>query len=66
VMLARQQLTEPFVVISGDSLTDIDLAAAVRFHRSGAPSPPSSSSPCRTRWSTASWWLMKVGCPALH
>jgi mannose-1-phosphate guanylyltransferase/phosphomannomutase len=33
VMLARQQLTEPFVVISGDSLTDIDLAAAVRFHR---------------------------------
>jgi mannose-1-phosphate guanylyltransferase / phosphomannomutase len=33
VMLARQQLTEPFVVISGDSLTDIDLSAAVRFHR---------------------------------
>src|SRR3977135_3099706 len=33
VILARQQLTEPFVVISGDSLTDIDLAAAVRFHR---------------------------------
>jgi mannose-1-phosphate guanylyltransferase / phosphomannomutase len=33
VMLARQQLTEPFVVISGDSLTDIDLAAATRFHR---------------------------------
>ena len=33
VMLARTQLTEPFVVISGDSLTDIDLVAAVRFHR---------------------------------
>src|SRR6059058_3478805 len=33
VMLARQQLNEPFVVISGDSLTDIDLGAAVRFHR---------------------------------
>ncbi|HSS94374.1 MAG TPA: sugar phosphate nucleotidyltransferase, partial [Candidatus Dormibacteraeota bacterium] len=33
VMLARQQLTEPFVVISGDALTDIDLGAAVRFHR---------------------------------
>jgi mannose-1-phosphate guanylyltransferase / phosphomannomutase len=33
VMLARSRLTEPFVVISGDSLTDIDLAAAVRFHR---------------------------------
>jgi mannose-1-phosphate guanylyltransferase/phosphomannomutase len=33
VMLARSQLTEPFVVISGDSLTDIDLVAAVRFHR---------------------------------
>src|SRR6476660_4521015 len=33
VMLARQQLKEPFVVISGDSLTDIDLVAAARFHR---------------------------------
>lgn len=33
VMLARQQLSEPFVVISGDSLTDIDLGAAARFHR---------------------------------
>ena len=33
VMLARQHLNEPFVVISGDSLTDIDLAAAARFHR---------------------------------
>src|SRR5260370_9233580 len=32
-MLARQALTETFVVISGDSLTDIDLAAATRFHR---------------------------------
>ncbi|HEY6875664.1 MAG TPA: sugar phosphate nucleotidyltransferase [Candidatus Dormibacteraeota bacterium] len=33
VMLARQFLTETFVVISGDALTDIDLAAAARFHR---------------------------------
>ena len=33
VMLARQRLTETFVVISGDSLTDIDLVAAARFHR---------------------------------
>ena len=33
VMLARQQLNETFVVISGDSLTDIDLVAAARFHR---------------------------------
>jgi mannose-1-phosphate guanylyltransferase/phosphomannomutase len=33
VMLARQQLTQPFLVISGDALTDIDLTAAVRFHR---------------------------------
>jgi mannose-1-phosphate guanylyltransferase/phosphomannomutase len=33
VMLARPQLTETFIVISGDSLTDIDLAAAARFHR---------------------------------
>src|SRR6266536_2719462 len=31
VILARQQLGETFVVISGDSLTD--LGAAVRFHR---------------------------------
>src|SRR5205823_1571479 len=33
VMLARQNLGEPFVVISGDALTDIDLGAAIRFHR---------------------------------
>src|SRR6266508_1795943 len=33
VMLARQQLNETFVVISGDSLTEIDLGAAARFHR---------------------------------
>src|SRR2546430_7248622 len=33
VMLARQFLTEPFDMISGDALTDIDLAAAARFHR---------------------------------
>src|SRR5690242_2019136 len=33
VILARQQLGETFVVISGDSLTDIDLGAAARFHR---------------------------------
>lgn len=33
VMLAKQYLTEPFAIISGDSLTDIDLAAAARFHR---------------------------------
>ncbi|TMB47643.1 MAG: nucleotidyl transferase [Chloroflexi bacterium] len=33
VMLARQQLNETFAVISGDSLTDIDLGAAARFHR---------------------------------
>ena len=33
VMLARQLLTDTFVVISGDALTDIDLAAAIRFHR---------------------------------
>ena len=33
VMLARHHLNETFVVISGDSLTDIDLGAAARFHR---------------------------------
>ncbi len=33
VMLARPQLNEPFLVISGDALTDVDLGAAIRFHR---------------------------------
>src|SRR5260370_6651967 len=33
VMLARQQLHEPFLVISRDALTDVDLGAAVRLHR---------------------------------
>src|SRR6266853_2061782 len=33
VMLARQRLNETFVVISRDSLPDIALAAATRFHR---------------------------------
>jgi mannose-1-phosphate guanylyltransferase / phosphomannomutase len=30
---AKAELTEPFLVISGDVLTDIDLAAIVEFHR---------------------------------
>ncbi len=30
---AQDFLTEPFVVVSGDSLTDIDLSAAIRFHQ---------------------------------
>jgi mannose-1-phosphate guanylyltransferase / phosphomannomutase len=33
VKLAEEALDEPFVVISGDALCDIDLAAVVRFHR---------------------------------
>ena len=33
VKLVEDQLPEPFLVISGDALTDIDLTAAVRFHR---------------------------------
>src|SRR5437764_4907210 len=33
VRLAEDQLKDTFVVISGDALTDIDLTAAVRFHR---------------------------------
>jgi len=33
VRLAEDQLKETFLVISGDALTDIDLTAAVRFHR---------------------------------
>src|SRR5712671_3258095 len=33
VMLARPQLNEPFLVISGDALTDEDIGAAIRFHR---------------------------------
>ncbi|HLI25013.1 MAG TPA: sugar phosphate nucleotidyltransferase [Acidimicrobiales bacterium] len=32
VLNARQELDEPFLVISGDVLTDIDLGAVVRFH----------------------------------
>ncbi|MEO8290217.1 MAG: sugar phosphate nucleotidyltransferase [Gaiellaceae bacterium] len=33
VKLAENALTEPFLVISGDALCDIDLAALVRFHQ---------------------------------
>lgn len=33
VRLAEDQLKDTFLVISGDALTDIDLAAAVRFHK---------------------------------
>src|SRR6195256_4496566 len=33
VRLPEDQLKDTFVVISGDALTDIDLTAAVRFHR---------------------------------
>jgi mannose-1-phosphate guanylyltransferase / phosphomannomutase len=33
VRLAEDQLKDTFLVISGDALTDIDLTAAVRFHR---------------------------------
>ncbi len=33
VKLAESQLKDPFLVISGDALTDIDLGAAVRFHK---------------------------------
>ncbi len=32
VKLAEEALDEPFLVISGDALTDIDLSALVRFH----------------------------------
>lgn len=31
---AQGFLNEPFIVVSGDSLTDIDLSAAIKFHRS--------------------------------
>ena len=33
VKLAEDQLKDTFLVISGDSLTDIDLGAAIRFHK---------------------------------
>jgi len=33
VKLVEDELSEPFLVISGDALTDIDLTAAVRFHK---------------------------------
>ena len=39
---AMAQLEEPFLVISGDVLTDIDLSALVEFHNQRAPSPPSA------------------------
>src|SRR5260370_155158 len=44
VMPARQQLNEPFLVISGDALTDVDLGSAVR------------SSPEMTRKGSFSCW----------
>ena len=34
VKLAEEALDEPFLVISGDALCDIDLSALVRFHDS--------------------------------
>ncbi|MGH7776425.1 MAG: sugar phosphate nucleotidyltransferase [Candidatus Dormibacterales bacterium] len=33
VKLVQDQLRETFLVVSGDALTDIDLGAAIRFHR---------------------------------
>ena len=33
VALARELLDEPFLVISGDALTDVDLGAFIAFHR---------------------------------
>ncbi len=33
VALARASLTEPFLVISGDALTDVDLSAFIKFHQ---------------------------------
>src|SRR5258708_4422407 len=45
VMLARQSLTETFVVISGDSLTDIDLPPAPPFPRHRRATPPTLLTP---------------------
>ena len=36
VALAREQLTEPFLVISGDALTDVDLTALTAAHEASA------------------------------
>jgi mannose-1-phosphate guanylyltransferase / phosphomannomutase len=33
VRRVAEELTEPFLVISGDALTDMDLSALIRFHR---------------------------------
>lgn len=36
---AQSFLDQPFIVVSGDCLTDIDLSAAVSFHRQKEPWP---------------------------
>lgn len=43
---------EDFLVISGDSVCDLDLTAAMEFHQAKRPRPPWSSSVIPRPWST--------------
>ena len=55
VLNARDELDERFLVISGDVLTDIDLAAVVDFHETqGRAGHPGALRRWRTRSSSAS------------
>jgi mannose-1-phosphate guanylyltransferase / phosphomannomutase len=45
---------EPFIVISGDALTDMDLSAMVRHHKTSGALVTVGLAGCRIRWSSAS------------
>ncbi len=51
---ARQELDEPFIVISGDVLTDIDLSAIVDFHNENKALATMALRSVPTHWSSAS------------
>jgi mannose-1-phosphate guanylyltransferase / phosphomannomutase len=53
VKFAQDRLTERFVIVSGDVLTDADLGKAVSFHEERGPRSPSSSRRSRTPRSSA-------------
>src|SRR5712692_8402986 len=74
---AQEYLDEPFLVISGDALTDIDLGAAIRFHEEksamativlySVPNPlefgvaTSSRGCCATPCRSTATWLPAIG-----
>ncbi len=37
---AQEFLDEPFIIISGDAVTDINLQSVIAFHEEGGPKPP--------------------------